>query len=135
VATPADPDARRYYRAAFQRLEDAQFMLDIGRRSTAAVYLGGYCIEFLLKALILSHTSGKRRQALAARLRTHSIEGLRRMYAEVSGGVPDVVAQDLSKLRAWDSQLRYEPGTIKIEDAEEFLAAVERVSEWADGRF
>lgn len=135
MAVPTDPDARRYYRAALQRLEDARFILGKGRRSTAAVYLAGYCVEFLLKSLILSQTPAARRGGLAVRLRTHSLEGLRKLYvAECGGTIPAEVARELSKLRTWDSQLRYEPGTLKIGQAQDFLAAVERVSEWADGR-
>jgi HEPN domain-containing protein len=86
VSIPADPDARRYYRAGLQRLEDARFILAKGRRTTAAVYLAGYCVEFLLKALILSQTPGAGRGALSARLRTHSIEGLRKLYTGECGG-------------------------------------------------
>jgi HEPN domain-containing protein len=135
VAIPADPDARRYYRAASQRLEDARFILEVGRRSTAAVYLAGYCVEFLLKALILSQIRPNRRSAVAAKLRTHSTELLRKIYEdECRGTIPKAVARDLSRMMAWDSQLRYEPGTIKIDVAADFVAAVKRIWEWGDER-
>jgi hypothetical protein len=52
----------------------------------------------------------------------------------VGVSIPEGVAKDLSLLKLWDSQLRYEPGAKKMGEAEEFLAAVERVREWADGR-
>jgi len=50
---PASPEARLYYRSAFPRYEDAQILLRADR-TTGAVYLAGYGIECILKALVLS---------------------------------------------------------------------------------
>ena len=61
MALPKDPDARLYYRSAFQWLDDAEFVLKTGKRTRAAVYLGGYTVECLLKALVLSAVSRKKR--------------------------------------------------------------------------
>jgi HEPN domain-containing protein len=136
MALPRDPDARRYYRAGIQRLDDARFILgDGGRRTTAAIYLAGYCVECLLKALILSQVAAVRRPKILTRLRTHSFEALRKLYVtECHAGIPGEVARDLSLLESWDSKLRYDPGTRKMEEAKVFLAAVERVRRWADER-
>jgi hypothetical protein len=53
VAMPSSVQARRFYRAAKQRFDDALLLLAM-ERTTAAVYLAGYSVECMLKALILS---------------------------------------------------------------------------------
>ena len=55
MGIPRDKDAKRFYRAAGQRLDDAAYLLD-GARTTACVYLAGYCVECMLKALIVVQT-------------------------------------------------------------------------------
>jgi hypothetical protein len=44
MALPNVAMARRFYRAAKQRYDDAEFLL-AGNRTTAAVYLAGYRVE------------------------------------------------------------------------------------------
>ena len=53
MALPSSEQARRFYRTAKQRFDDALLLLEMGR-TTAAVYLAGYSVECMLKALILS---------------------------------------------------------------------------------
>ena len=55
MGMPADINARRYYRVAFQRLEDGKSLLEINR-PRAAIYLTGYAVECILKALIVTST-------------------------------------------------------------------------------
>ncbi len=50
---PSSAQARCFYRAARQRFDDALLLLEM-ERTTAAVYLSGYIVECMLKALILS---------------------------------------------------------------------------------
>ena len=45
MALPKTIEARLFYQAAIQRFDDAQFLLDKGGRTTAAVYLAGYSEE------------------------------------------------------------------------------------------
>ncbi len=56
MALPRAAEARRYYRAAKQRYEDAQMLLEAGR-TTGAVYLAGYAVECILKALLLANVT------------------------------------------------------------------------------
>jgi hypothetical protein len=44
MALPKPVEARRYYRAAVQRFDDAQLLLEQSR-TTGAVYLAGYTVE------------------------------------------------------------------------------------------
>lgn len=53
VAMPSAVQARRFYRAAKQRFDDALLPLAM-ERTTAAVSLAGYSVAYMLKALILS---------------------------------------------------------------------------------
>jgi len=55
MAMPLDIDARRYYRVAYQRLEDGAALLEISR-PRAAIYPTGYAIECILKTLLLMST-------------------------------------------------------------------------------
>lgn len=50
---PRSTNARLFYRAAKERLEDAELLLSLNR-TTAAVYLAGYGVECMIKSLILS---------------------------------------------------------------------------------
>src|SRR6266566_5254985 len=52
MSLPRGTDARIFYRAAKQRFSDAQLLLK-HNRTTSAVYLAGYGIECMLKALLL----------------------------------------------------------------------------------
>jgi HEPN domain-containing protein len=56
VGVPRDQETKRFYRAAGQRLEDARFLTE-STRTTAAVLLAEYCVECVLKALIITQLS------------------------------------------------------------------------------
>jgi HEPN domain-containing protein len=53
VALPSAEHARHFYRAAKQRFDDALLLLEMGR-TTAAIYVAGYSVECLRKALMLA---------------------------------------------------------------------------------
>ena len=88
MAVPASSEARLFYRCALQRQEDAQILLDRGERTTGAVYLAGYAIECILKALLLSAVA----PAIQAEMlrffrgvRAHDYEWLRNQYLQNGG--------------------------------------------------
>lgn len=135
MAVPRDPVARRYYRAAVQRLDDARVVLAVTERTTAAVYLAGYCVECVLKALVLAQTPVARRPAVQQELFTHSYRDLLVMYTTRGGPtIPRDVQADLSAVDTWQPRLRYDPGTIPGPEAARFLAAVTRIHDWAAER-
>lgn len=78
MALPRDPEARNYYQSAKQWLEDANLILHRLDKTRAAVYLAGYGVECMLKALILSTLpSRKIDQLLKTKgLFTHSLRRL-----------------------------------------------------------
>lgn len=136
MALPRDRDARDYYRSAFQWLDDASFLLTAAR-PRAAVYLAGYTVECLLKALVLDSLPNRKRAELAQSkvLFTHDLDELRATYL-TSGGpsLPKDVAKDLLEVGSWDPARRYRPGSVRYDEAERFLKAVQRIAAWADGR-
>ena len=87
VAMPSSMQARRFDRAAKQRFDDALLLLEM-ERTTAAVYLAGYSVECMLKALILS-TVPQAQEAEVLSLfrgaRAHDYEWLLQLYAEKGG--------------------------------------------------
>lgn len=138
MAVPADPLARRYYRAALERLADADALLNSTDRTTASVYLGGYAVEFILKALIVSQAKPALREAVVAEFRgtkAHSFQWLRERYSKAGGPtVPSHVAAAFTAIGTWAVDIRYNPISISPADAKSFRAGVQVVFDWAKGR-
>jgi hypothetical protein len=136
MAIPTDIEARRYYRVAFQRLDDGEALLSISR-PRAAIYLTGYAIECILKALLLTVTPvGERAQVLATFRGAvgHNIEWLRAQLVQRIGNLPVEENRHVSLVSSWSTDLRYEPGPGDHDDAEAFLASADTILNWADGR-
>ena len=139
MTSPRQKDAKLFYRCAFQRLGDAQILLK-EEHITGAVYLAGYGIECILKALILSVVSPGQLASVLNNFRgqrAHSYEWLREEYYNNKGArFPREVNQHFTfAARYWPSNLRYQPGTLNLGDAEDFIAAVIAIIAWAEGRF
>jgi HEPN domain-containing protein len=137
VASPSSQEARLFYRSSFQRLDEAQFLLE-GGRTTGAVYLAGYAVECILKALILSSCTASDRKDVLGTFRgqrAHEIEWLRQQYTERGhAAIPAEIARLLTRVNSWSTDLRYSPRMTKTREARAFLDATSRVLEWADGR-
>jgi HEPN domain-containing protein len=137
MATPRSKEPRKFYRAAARRLEEAQFLLDKGGYTTAAVYLAGYAVECMLKALILSSEPATRHAATLHTFRgaaAHAFEWLVERLAERHVRLPADIRKELSRVDWWTTTLRYDPGAVKQRDAGAFLAAAGRIVLWAKGR-
>ncbi len=112
-------------------------MLNPGSYTTAAVYLAGYAVECMLKALILSNEPVTRNPQTLNTFRgasAHAFEWLKERLAERHVSLPATVAKELAKVNKWTTSLRYEPRTIKRAEADEFLAAARQITRWVDGR-
>lgn len=137
MALPQAPEARPFYQSAWQRLEDAEYLLNV-KRTTGAVYLAGYAVECLLKALILAATSRGQRRAVADTFRgakAHDLDWLRVKYLRTGGPpVPADVLQAFSVVNRWTTVLRYLARAIELAEARAFFRAVSRITGWADGR-
>lgn len=124
-------------RVAEQRLNDAQFLRDADR-FTAAVYLAGYSVECILKALILSVVPAGREDEILKTFRggaAHNYDHLRSQYLSEGGAaIPKDVVPHFVRVNTWTVDLRYRPGTIKEADVKLFFESVIKIIRWADGR-
>ena len=138
MATPASPDARLYFRCALQRYDDAQVLLQFDH-TTGAVYLAGYGVECILKALILASVPRGSRARILASFRgatAHNFEWLRTIYSQARGSrFPREINAAFALVNDWSTDLRYLPSTLKPADAEDFLRAANRILTWAQSRF
>ena len=138
MAVPGSIEARLYYRCAFQRYEDAQILFVRGGRTTGAVYLAGYAIECILKALALSALTPAKRAELLQSFRgakAHDYEWLRTQYLQNGGArFPRDVNAAFTLANDWSTDLRYLPQTMRPDEADGFLTAAKTIMRWADGR-
>jgi HEPN domain-containing protein len=138
MAVPKAIEPRRFYHVALQRLEDAQLILNKLQRAPAAVYLAGYAVECILKAMILTSTPLAKHSAVLSEFRgarAHSIVWLRERLREAGApSFPLEISRDLTFVSTWSVDLRYTPGIGDPDDAEQFVQAVERIVKFSDGR-
>ncbi len=136
MALPRAKEPRRFYRAAACRYEEAQFLLKAGY-TTAAVYLAGYAVECMLKALILSTEPAAKHAVTLASFRgsyAHAFDWLRQCLGDRRVHLPASVMRELAGVNWWTTNLRYDPGVLKRPDAELFLRAANDVMVWVKGR-
>ena len=126
---------RLFRRAAEQRLVDAQFLREAGR-STGAVYLAGYCVECVLKALILAVVPAGREADVLRTFRGGAAHAYDHHQYQQEGGapVPADVLRHFVRVNTWAVDMRYRPGTIEESEVRLFFESVTEVIRWADGR-
>jgi hypothetical protein len=135
---PSSAQARRFfYRAAKQRFDDALLLFEM-ERTTAAIYLAGYSVECMLKALILSAVPQAQEAELLEMFRgarAHDYEWLLHLYVEKGGArMPPPIVPHFARVNAWSTDMRYVPGTIAAHEAQAFLDAAIAIMTWIDGR-
>ena len=137
MAVPASSEARLYYRCAFQRQEDAEILLRADH-TTGAVYLAGYGVECIMKAMVLSALAPTARAEMLRSFRgarAHDYEWLRTQYLQNGGArFPREITAAFTLVSDWSTDIRYLPRTLKADEAEGFLTAAENIIRWADGR-
>jgi HEPN domain-containing protein len=137
MAIPASSEARGFYRCAFQRYEEAEVLFK-AEYTTGAVYLAGYGIECILKALVLMSVPAAARTEMLRSFRGregHSLESLRSRY-RMNGGArfPGEITEHFTLVNDWSTDLRYTPRSVRRSEAEVFLQAAAAIIRWADGR-
>ncbi|ETX04160.1 MAG: hypothetical protein ETSY2_30430 [Candidatus Entotheonella gemina] len=112
-------------------------LLDM-ERTTAAVYLAGYSVECMFKALILSIVPEAEAEEILRMFRgarAHDYEWLIRLYVERGGPrMPPHVVPHIARVNSWSTDMRYAPGTIAAREAKAFMDSVTEIVTWADGR-
>ena len=132
-----DPGRSRFLPAAYQRIDDAQLLFN-GGRTTSAVYLGGYAVECILKSLLISSVLRRDRARILGLFHgrlAHDFDWLTMQYVKRSKAVlPRDVSRYLTRVRSWSTDLRYNPATIRRDDARLFLDAVKSILHWVEGK-
>ena len=136
MSVPKSRDARLYYRCADKRRVEANILVR-AEQPTGAVYLAGYVVECMLKALILENRPSNQQAECLEELKKlgHNLTRLLELYvAEGGSRPPPEVARAFSLVSDWSSEIRYNPKELKALEAERFLRAVDLFYLWADGR-
>jgi len=137
MALPSSAEARIFYQAALRRFEDAEFLLD-GERTTGAVYLAGYAVECMLKAMILSRTREKEQADVAASFRgvkAHDFGWLMKEYLARKGPqIPKAISRLFYLVNTWTTSIRYRPGAVRKREAIAFVRAAKDILSWSDGK-
>lgn len=130
--------SRRYHldyrRAAFKRLEEAEYLFS-GNLYTGAVYLAGHAVECMLKALLISRSPATERSTVFEHCRRkigHSLEALHNGLAERGARIPPALGEDYALVLTWANELRYEPGDEGPEHAESFVKSADKLLRWAE---
>jgi HEPN domain-containing protein len=140
------PDhVRQFYRAGLQRFEEAQFLFTRSPYTTATVYLAGYAVECMLKALLLFQEPVARHAStldLFRGARAHDFDWLKeqlcqrlpRSRPKGKASLSPDIAEQLAKVNWWSTDLRYHTGALPRQDTEAFLGAAEKILVWVKGR-
>jgi hypothetical protein len=137
MALPHASEARRFYQAAMQRMDDARHLTE-GNRTTGAVYLAGYAVECMFKALVLSMAPRQRHRTIVQEFRGrrgHDLLWLRKRYLD-SGGppLPKNVVLAFTQVVGWTTELRYQAARLDSHVARTFMRHAQTLMDWMDRR-
>jgi hypothetical protein len=133
---PRSKDARLYYRCADRRRVEASILIKAAQ-PTGAVYLAGYVVECMLKALIIETQPDNLRASRLEELKKigHNLTRLLELYLKDGGSKPPSnVVRAFTLVSDWASDIRYDPTEIQPAKADRFIKAVDEVYRWVDGR-
>ena len=137
MGVPASTEARLFYRCAGQRYEESKILRKAEHR-TGAIYLAGYSVECMLKAMILQSVPRSRQRQVLESFRGnrgHDFEWLRAYYLREGGAhFPTTVTRSFALVNDWSTEMRYLPRVIRPSEADAFLRATDSIISWADGR-
>jgi HEPN domain-containing protein len=136
AARKSKKQVRRFQRVAEQRLEEAAFLLE-HEYTNASVYLAGYAVECMLKALILASEPATGHAQTIASFRgaaAHDFEWLRVQLHHRGVSITSAVRRQLDIATTWTTNIRYDPAKMKLEEAQGFLKATSEIVAWAKGR-
>jgi hypothetical protein len=137
MAARKSKHVRLFRSAAIARLEEAEY-LRTGSKTVGAVYLAGYAVECMLKALILAALPEHRQPGMIDQFRgsrAHDFDWLQETYWAGGGAAPprSVVAA-FAAVDVWGTELRYNPRVKYSGNADDFFAAVADIVAWVEGR-
>lgn len=133
------------------RLQDAICLLKSGdsARANGAMYMGGFVVECLLKALLLERHPNLQNSVDPAKLSKSDAEVHRLLYGHELDAMLNFLPEVEAKLKGletlehravwhpflavceqWTVYARYSPSHARKSDAEEFLETVKEVKQW-----
>ena len=138
VGVPSDKLARLFYRCAIERIREAKVLIKSDQKTAGAIYLAGYGVECILKALILNDTNpvdqGRVLQLFRGN-KAHDFNWLKDLYLRSGGAqIPANMAIELSRVSSWSTAMRYVPRTYGINEIISFIRSVDAIMAWACGR-
>ena len=123
-----------FMRAATQRLETAIFLFE-SKYTLDATYLGGYCVECSLKALILYRCTPSRQshvlQQITSGARMHQAEVLLDLLKGLCITLSVELAKRMRRFK-WTTELRYETGRLATGETRAFLKTVQLIHTWVE---
>jgi HEPN domain-containing protein len=133
-----DKDIRLFQRAAAQRLTASRLLLEHGFY-LESIYIAGYAVECALKGLILLRTPKNQKAGMVKKItkvgsKGHDFEYLKNLLRQSPSNLtfPSDVHGLLRKVATWSTSMRYEVGRGDHDDAKEFIAAVQKIRDWAE---
>ena len=140
------PIVREFHGAAWRHFESAEVLISScspnsnSARAAEGIYLGGYVVECILKAVLFSRTKLARHKALEKECIQeiqHDLEKLKLRLERLRKHpitLPLVQARQLRFVRnLWHPRMRYINRTWVAEDARDFLMASEGILKFACG--
>jgi HEPN domain-containing protein len=134
---------KRFNRAAAAHLDAARKLLDVcpertlSTRGHEVVYLSGYVVECVLKALFLSRTPRRKHPAELKRLKEdvgHNLEKLKNELSQKGVELSREQKENFRRVRPeWSSEMRYDIRLWKREDAGRVFSAAEAIYDWVNG--
>lgn len=132
----ANPDARSYLLPARQRLDDARALLDAGR-TNGCIFLAGFAVECLLKAVILTNSTPRERPELLVRLKEdfgHNVVRLRQEAARRGVHPGEAERSAFRTLTGRENDIRYDARVQSLQIARRVFEAATTLSRWAEGK-
>lgn len=129
--------ARDFLKVALQRLDVAQEIMEVLRRSLEAQYIGGYSVECSFKAVILEKTAAAERpqtlQKLTHGATYHRPEVLLDRLRELGIALTPELARRMRRFE-WTTDLRYEIGRKDTGETNALLKTATAIYQWAEAQ-
>ena len=113
-----------------QWFKDAKYLHEKAKRYDAAVYLGGFVVECLLKAALWARRREKQVEVL---LYSHDLTRLLEVNVSLANRLraePQDLYQQFVRVANWNVGIRYNPAAIQKADADDFMRRLKEVQEW-----
>ena len=117
-----------------QWFDDAKFLHVKAKRYGAALYLGGFVIECLLKAALWDRREERRVWDL---LFSHDLTALLELNASLARSLRSDRQnryEQFVRLSNWNVRVRYNPRPVRKEDADDFMRRLQEVRQWLRNR-